>query len=840
MQHTSIKTQLFLLCIMLVILTTAGVSIAYYWQTKQDKQQESRQRIQIAFDIILDDLNKRVDTYQSHFNEFLKDNLTLMGALYTYSVDSSEWGTIKFLGDHFQPLAADIKQFSRVVHADRVMLYGQNKRILLVYHRLPDRDTVGSYLVSEEEGALYLPMEDDSQVEAEIVLRWNNAAIRHKGSRLPQNPLPEGIPADYTRDIPENITATLFTEGQQLGLRVVAPIFRRKEPIGILVGETWYTQEMVEQYKALSQTEINLFAGPQWSIGTLPQQNALEQQALELNLACEDIRQKKVVPELSGITVDDHSYYQSLCIFRDTVGPIGAISVNLSQVLEQQALTRNLISILLVSALAMLVAFVLVALATRKPLRALQQFTAALSQLAKGAVPAQMTETYSGEFDEIKQHLNALIAALATITHIAEEIANGNLVVEVQERSQQDRLMQALNTMTRRVQGFSHDMDGLVQAVQAGNLAQRGNAETLAGGWRDLMMGVNRLLDAFVTPITLTAEHLARIAKGDLPGRLPETYQGDFNAMIQNLNLMIEGTRNVTYLAEQLAGGNLQVTIQERSAQDTLMQSLHRMLAQLKEVVFNVKEATDLVASTSGQLTTVADQMSGGAAQQAAAMEESSASMEEMAANIKQNADNARQTEQLAVQSAQYAEESGNVVAEMVITMKQIVEKILIIREIAEQTRLLSLNATIEAARAHEYGKPFSVVAHEIRQLSDIAKAAAIEIDELANASVSIAENAGKMLDTLVPDIHETAALIQNISLMSKEQSLGASQINSAIQQLDNVTQQNMMIAEQMASKAEELTSQAKQLQQTIAFFKVEEMKEITEGEESPVRDVET
>lgn len=823
MKHASIKTQLLLLCIVLVVLTAVSISLAYYWQTKQDKQQESRQRVQIAFDIILDDLSKRVETYQAHFDEFLKDNLTLMGALYAYSVDSSEWGTIQFLGDHFQPLSTDLKQFSRVVRADRVMLYGQNKRVVMIYQRLPDHDTMGSYLVSEEEGALYLPMEDDSQVEAEIVLRWNNAAIRHKGGRLPQHPLPDGIAPDYVGDIPENITATLFTEGQKLGLRVVAPIFRRQKPIGILVGETWYSQAMADQYKSLSQTDINFFAGSQWSIGTLPQQAAIEQQTLELNMACEDVRQNKIIPEIVGLTIDNHPYYQSVCVFRAPSGPIGAISVNLSQTLEQQALTRNLLTMVLVSALSILIAFVLAAFSTRKPLRALQQFTAALSRLARGEVPAKIAETYGGEFDDIKQHLNDLIEALATITHIAEEIANGNLSVAVHERSQQDRLMQALNTMTRRVQGFSHDMDDLVQAVQAGNLSQRGNTEVLAGGWQELMSGVNRLLDAFATPITLAAEHLARIARGDIPEKLPETYQGDFNAMIQNLNLMIEAIRNVTSLAEQLAWGNLQVHIQERSEQDTLMQALQRMLGQLKDVVLNVKDATDLVADTSRQLTSAADQMSQGAAQQAAAMQESSASMEEMAANIKQNADNAKQTEQIALQAAQYAEESGQVVAEMVVTMKQIVEKILIIQEIAHQTRLLSLNATIEAARAQEHGKAFSVVAAEVRKLSDITRSAAEDINKLASSSVDVSERAGKMLSTLVPSIHKTAELVQEISAASGEQSSGVDLINNAIQQLDQITQQNSATSEELASTAEQLSRQAGQLQRAMTFFKMQD-----------------
>ena len=296
---------------------------------------------------------------------------------------------------------------------------------------------------------------------------------------------------------------------------------------------------------------------------------------------------------------------------------------------------------------------------------------------------------------------------------------------------------------------------------------------------------------------------------------------------------MVTPLIHLAQAAGQIARGNISIRLKQVTSQDEigmLARAFETMITHIKEVVTNVKIAVNHTTASSGEMNIHAATLSQGVTQQAASMEEVSSSMEQMAANIQQASNDASQTEKIARKASVDTEESGRVVAETVIAMKKIAQKILVVQDIAAQTRLLSLNATIEAARAHEYGKPFSVVAHEIRQLSDIAKAAAIEIDELANASVSIAENAGKMLDTLAPDIHETAALIQNISLMSKEQSLGASQINSAIQQLDNVTQQNMMIAEQMASKAEELTSQAKQLQQTIAFFKVEEMKEITAG----------
>jgi len=91
----------------------------------------------------------------------------------------------------------------------------------------------------------------------------------------------------------------------------------------------------------------------------------------------------------------------------------------------------------------------------------------------------------------------------------------------------------------------------------------------------------------------------------------------------------------------------------------------------------------------------------------------------------------------------------------------------------------------------------------------------------LSSSSVQIAEQAGEMLNRLVPDIQKTAELVQEISVASNEQNTGAEQINQAIQQLDQVIQQNAGASEEMASTSEELASQAEQLLQAIAFFKL-------------------
>src|SRR6201999_2150874 len=130
---------------------------------------------------------------------------------------------------------------------------------------------------------------------------------------------------------------------------------------------------------------------------------------------------------------------------------------------------------------------------------------------------------------------------------------------------------------------------------------------------------------------------------------------------------------------------------------------------------------------------------------------------------------------------------SGAAVGKAVTAMATIAEKIMIVQEVARQTDLLALNGDVEAARAGEHGKGFAVVASEVRKLAERSQAAAAEISTLSGETVKAAQSAGSMLAKLVPDIKRTAELVEEITAACREQDVGSSQINQAIQQLDKV-----------------------------------------------------
>ncbi len=498
-----------------------------------------------------------------------------------------------------------------------------------------------------------------------------------------------------------------------------------------------------------------------------------------------------------------------------------------------------------------------------------------VEKISKGAIPAKITDQYNGDFNTIKNNLNncidninalvadagmlvkaavdgklatradvskhqgdyrkivegvnqtldAVIGPLNVSADYVDKISKGAIPAKITDQYNGDfnTIKNNLNNCIDNINALVADAGMLVKAAADGKLATRADVGRHQGDYRKIVEGVNQTLDAVIGPLNVAAHYVERISKGDMPGKITDVYNGDFNTIKQNLNVLIEAMDNITAAAESIARGDLTVQIRERSGQDKLMQAFAAMVAGLIKVVVDIKTVAGEVANGSQAMSSASTQLSQGANTQAASAEEASSSMEEMVSNIKQNADNAQQTEKIAVRSAVDAKDGGRSVVDAVNAMKEIASKISIIEEIARQTNMLALNAAIEAARAGEHGKGFAVVAAEVRKLAERSQKAAGEINQLSGSTVKVAEKAGDMLEKLVPDIQSTAELVKEISAASNEQNTGAEQINSALQQLQIVIQQNASAAEEMASTSEELSGQADGLMDAINFFDIGE-----------------
>jgi methyl-accepting chemotaxis protein len=463
---------------------------------------------------------------------------------------------------------------------------------------------------------------------------------------------------------------------------------------------------------------------------------------------------------------------------------------------------------------------------------AVAEMIADANTLSKAAIDGKLATRadatrHHGDFRKIVQGVNdtldAVIGPLNVAAKCVDDISHGNIPPKITDNYNGDfnTIKNNLNQCIGAVNALVADTNLLAKAAVEGKLATRADAAKHQGDFRKIVEGVNGTLDAVIGPLNVAARYVDNISKGDVPPPITDAYNGDFNTIKNNLNVLIDAMANITAVAQEIAKGNLEVDVRARSEKDELMRAIAAMASKLTEVVRDVKESSNNVTVGAQQISTSAQQLSQGATEQASSIQQVSSSMEEMSSNIKQNADNATQTEKIAIKAAADAKEGGDAVGRTVDAMKQIAGKIGIIEEISRQTNLLALNAAIEAARAGEHGKGFAVVASEVRKLAERSQHAAGEITELSASSVKVAERAGELLSKILPDVQKTAELVQEISAASREQDSGAQQINKAVMQLDQVIQQNASAAEETSSTSEELAAQARSMQEMIAFFKL-------------------
>ena len=300
---------------------------------------------------------------------------------------------------------------------------------------------------------------------------------------------------------------------------------------------------------------------------------------------------------------------------------------------------------------------------------------------------------------------------------------------------------------------------------------------------------------------------------------------------------IVLGVHRAVKALDAMAQGDLSIPIRINGKDEisVLLQTLSRMQAQLVSVVSSVRRGSESVALASAEIAQGNQDLSARTEGQASALEETAASMEQLNSTVRQNADNARQANQLAQSASCVATQGGEVVQDVVRTMKEINESsariadiIGVIDSIAFQTNILALNAAVEAARAGEQGRGFAVVASEVRALAGRSAEAAREIKGLISTSVerveagsALVDRAGQTMAEVVQSIQRVTDIMGEISAASSEQSRGVDQVNEAVTQMDQTTQQNAALVEEMAAAASSLNAQAQELVGTVAVFQL-------------------
>ncbi|APW41488.1 methyl-accepting chemotaxis protein [Rhodoferax saidenbachensis] len=310
------------------------------------------------------------------------------------------------------------------------------------------------------------------------------------------------------------------------------------------------------------------------------------------------------------------------------------------------------------------------------------------------------------------------------------------------------------------------------------------------------------------------------------------------------LVLAVLSTRSITQPIQQavlsaqaISQGDLSIHIQAQGKDEAadMMRALLEMRNNLARMVGGVRTSAQGVSTASAEIAQGNHDLSSRTEQQASALQETAASMDELSGTVRHNADNAAQANQLAMTASSVAVMGGEVVSQVVETMKgindasrKIADIISVIDGIAFQTNILALNAAVEAARAGEQGRGFAVVASEVRALAGRSAAAAKEIKTLIDTSVTrvsqgsaLVDKAGTTMTDIVGAIRRVTDIVGEISAASGEQASGVTQVGHAVTQMDQATQQNAALVEQMAAAASSLRSQAHSLVEVMAVFRL-------------------
>jgi methyl-accepting chemotaxis protein len=272
------------------------------------------------------------------------------------------------------------------------------------------------------------------------------------------------------------------------------------------------------------------------------------------------------------------------------------------------------------------------------------------------------------------------------------------------------------------------------------------------------------------------------------------------------------------------------------SVEDTAS-ATHQMVSSISEVDQNVVYLTSFVTDTS-------------------------ASMVEMSASIAEVEANAARSYDLTLAVTDAAESGMKAVRETIDGMEQVrqsvveanavvsrlgersvaIGKILnVIEDVAEQTNLLALNAAILAAQAGEYGKGFSVVAAEIRDLSERTASSTRDIailirgvqEEVENAlrvtaagsslvenGVTLSHEAGKALNVILDSASKASNMGKEIAGATREQAAGSENVTRAVDRLQSMVGQINAATRQQAQGSDHIMKAVESMREVTKYVR--------------------
>ncbi len=488
-----------------------------------------------------------------------------------------------------------------------------------------------------------------------------------------------------------------------------------------------------------------------------------------------------------------------------------------------QAPTAQTWRLVAVGTILALAGLVLLWFASLQLARPVVKVTRVAEAIARGDLQQELDIHQADEIGQLASAFRRMSASLQAKATAAEQIAQGNLEVGIGVESDQDVLGKSMLTMRDSIRLLVSEAKSLTRLALDGRLSARSDVSLFKGGYRDIVEGLNGILEAVASPLNMVANYVNQVSKGEVPLPISEELNGDFNLLKDNLNILS---------------------------------------SRLREMLMDITAAANNLNTAATEILAATTQQASGATEQSAAISQTTTTVDEVRSISEQASQRAlevsnssRRTVEVAragqkavqdtIESMAQIKERVEGIAENILALseqtQQIGEIIATVNEIAAQSNMLALNASVEAARAGEHGKGFAVVAMEVRTLAEQSRQATAqvksilsEIQKATNTSVMATEEGTKGVDLGVQLVAQTRDAIQQLSAViaesaqtatqvvsgGQQQLTGIEQIAIAMQNINQVTMQSLASTRQAEKSAQNLSELARSLADTVAQYK--------------------